>query len=230
MRQSHRRRTPDTPSSRAGTRRSLRAGEQETTPSCKHPIFLDLRDCPAVVIGGGGVAERRIEALIEAGARVTVVSPDLTARIRRWAEAGRVRLEERAYQAGDLRGARVAYVAIGDPEANRAAREEADAEGVWLNIADEPALCDFLTPAVVRRGRLTVAISTDGISPALAGRLRERLQRELGPQYADVLEKLADLRARCRAERRPLSAVRGEIERLIDQVLPSSTRTGSSSR
>jgi siroheme synthase-like protein len=216
VRESQRRRTPDT--------------GRETTPSRKHPIFLDLRDRPVVVIGGGRVGERKIEALIEAGAHVTVISPEVTARIRRWAEAGRVRLEQRPYQAGDLRGARVAYVAIGDPEANRAAREEADAEGVWLNVADEPALCDFFAPAVVRRGHLTVAISTGGTSPALAARLRKKLERDLGPEYADILEKLADLRARGRAERRPLSAVRDEIEHLIDEVLPPSARTGSPSQ
>jgi len=216
VRESHRHRTPDT--------------GRETTPSRKHPIFLDLRDRPVVVIGGGRVGERKIDALIEAGAHVTVISPEVTARIRRWAEAGRVRLERRRYQAGDLRGARVAYVAIGDPEANRAAREEADAERVWLNIADEPALCDFFAPAVVRRGHLTVAISTDGTSPALAARLRKKLERDLGSEYADILEKLADLRARCRAEGKPLSTVRDEIEHLIDEVLPSSTRTRSSSQ
>ena len=185
-------------------------------------IFLNLRDRPVVVVGGGEVAERRIEAVAEAGARVTVVSPEITARIGQWVAAGRVRLERRRYRVGDLRGARLAYVATGDADANRAAREEADAEGVLLNVADEPALCDFLTPASVRRGDLTVGISTSGASPALAARLRERLERDLGPEYAALVQQLRDLRVRCRAEGRPLSEARAEMERLIDEVLPRS--------
>ena len=183
-------------------------------------ISLSLRDRPAVVLGGGPIAQRRIDALLEAGARVTVVSAEVTPDIERWAAAGRISLERRRYRTGDLRGARVAFAATGDAEANRTAREEADAEGVWLNVADEPALCDFLMPAVVRRGRLTVGISTDGASPALAARLRRKLERDLGPEYAAILDKLADLRARYRKEGRPLSAARAEIDALIDTILP----------
>lgn len=183
-------------------------------------IYLRLRDRPVVVIGGGPVAQRRIAALIEAGARVTVVSPDVTAAIGQWAEAGRLHLERRRYCVGDLCGARVAYVATGDAEASRLAREEADVAGMWLNVADQPSLCDFLSPAVVRRGRLTVAVSTDGASPALAARLCRKLERDLGAEYAGVLEQLADLRARCREQGRPLSDARDEIDALIDTVLP----------
>jgi len=186
----------------------------------RHPIFLDLRDQPVVVIGGGEVAARKIEALLEAGARVTVVSPNTVGRIRDWVDAGRVHLVQRRYGAGDLRGAKLAYAATGDADANKAVREEADREEVWLNVADEPILCDFFAPAVVRRGRLTVAISTDGTSPALAARLREKLEQDLGPEYADVLDRLAEMRARCREQGRPLSEARDQIERLIDRVLP----------
>ncbi len=187
------------------------------------PILLDVRDRPVVVIGGGEVAERKIAALLDAGARVTVVSSEVTDRVREWSEAGRIRAELRDYRAGDLRGARLAYVATGDAEANRAAREEADAAGVWLNVADEPALCDFFVPAVVRRGDLTIAISTEGASPALAARLRERFERDLGAQYAELVEKLGEIRARCRAAGQPISEAREEIERLIDTVLPRRT-------
>ncbi len=165
------------------------------------------------------MAETKIAALVGVGARVTVVSPTVTRRIRQWANAGRVRLKPRRYRAGDLRGTRLAYVATGEAKTNRAVREEADVEGVWLNVADEPALCDFFAPAVVRRGKLAVAISTSGASPAFAARLRRELQREFGPEYGRVLDKLAALRARCRAEGRPLADAREEIERLIDEVL-----------
>jgi siroheme synthase-like protein len=183
-------------------------------------MSLRLRDRPAVVLGGGAVAQRRVDALLEAGARVTVVSPQVTPEIERWAAAGRLTLERRRYVRGDLRGARLAFAATGDADANRVARAEADEAGAWLNVADDPALCDFFMPAVVRRGHLSVGISTDGASPALAARLREKLERDLGPEYAVVVKKLADLRARCREEGRPLSDAREEMERLIDRVLP----------
>jgi precorrin-2 dehydrogenase/sirohydrochlorin ferrochelatase len=186
----------------------------------RHPIFLDLQDQPVVVIGGGDVAARKIGALLDARARVTVVSPRIVGSIRDWADAGRLHLEQRRYRAGDLRGARLAYAATGDRETNRAVRGEADRESVWLNVADDPDLCDFFAPAVVRRGSLTIAISTNGASPALAARLRKKLEADLGSEYGDVLDELAELRARCREQGRPLSEVRDEIERLIGRVLP----------
>jgi siroheme synthase-like protein len=190
------------------------------TRSRKHPIVLDLRGRDVVVIGGGAVAERKIRALIEAGARAAVIAPEATAAIEAWAAAGEVRLVKRRYRRGDLCGARLAYAATGDAAANREARHEADLERVWLNVADEPSLCDFFEPAVVSRGRLTVAISTDGASPALAARMRALLERDLGPEYADLLEKLAELRDRYRREQRDLSDARDEIERMIDSLLP----------
>jgi len=183
-------------------------------------ISVRLRDRSVVVLGGGPVAERRIASLLDEGARVTVVSPQVTVEIEQWAATGRIRLERRRYVNGDLRGARTAFAATGDADANRVARAEADARGIWLNVADEPSLCDFFVPAVVRRGHLTVAVSTDGASPALAARLRDQLEQELGPEYADVLQQLADLRARCRREGRPLADAQEEIEALLANVLP----------
>jgi siroheme synthase-like protein len=194
----------------------------ERTRRDKHPILLDLDGHRVVVLGAGAVAERKIEALLETGAEITVVAPEQTPRIRQWAADGQLRLERRRYESGDLRGARLAYAAMGDVAANRLARQEADEAGIWLNVADVPDLCDFFAPGVVRRGALTVAISTDGASPALAARLRERFEREIGPEYAEVLEQLRELRARSRAEGRPLADVREEIEQVIDRVLPRS--------
>jgi siroheme synthase-like protein len=183
-------------------------------------VSLRLRDRPVVVLGGGPIAERRIAALLDEGARVAVVSPQVTAEIEQWAATGRIRLERRRYATGDLRGAWVAFAATGDAEANQVARAEADAQGIWLNVADEPSLCGFFMPAVVRRGRLTVGISTGGASPALAARLRQKLERDLGREYAAILDRLAALRARCREEGRPLADARDEIEALLANLLP----------
>ncbi len=189
----------------------------------KHPIFLDLRGRSVVVLGGGPVAERKVESLLIADARVKVVSPAITERIRRWAETGRLALERRAYETGDLTNAAIAYAAFGDDQAIAAVRREADARGVWLNVADRPELCDFFAPAVARRGRLAIAVSTDGASPLLAARLCEKFDRELPPEVEGLVEQLAELRDACRREGRPLSGARGQIERLIDGVLGGRT-------
>jgi precorrin-2 dehydrogenase/sirohydrochlorin ferrochelatase len=148
-----------------------------------HPVFLDLAGEPVVVVGAGAVAERKIAALLESGARVTVIAPKATPRLLALAEGGEVRLLARPYGPGDLAGCRLAYVATDDPEVSRAVRAEATALGVWLNVADQPELCGFIAPAVVRRGDLTLAVSTGGASPALARWIRERLEADFGPEY-----------------------------------------------
>ena len=119
------------------------------------PIFVALRDVPVTVVGAGTIAERKIGGFLDAGARVTVVAPEATSAILGWAAAGRLEFRQRPYRAGDLRGARLAYAATSLQDVNRAVRVEARAEGVWLNAVDQPDLCDFITPALVRRGALT---------------------------------------------------------------------------
>jgi uroporphyrin-III C-methyltransferase/precorrin-2 dehydrogenase/sirohydrochlorin ferrochelatase len=165
-----------------------------------HPLFVDLSGQCVVVIGGGEVAERKIESLLEAGASVTVVSPAATDSVNRWAAEGRLTLERRVYHAGDLQRARLAYAATSDPAVSRAVQAEARSSGIWLNAVDQPDLCDFITPALVRRGHLTIAISTNGRSPALARRIREELEARFGPEYAEATERLGSLRDQAKAE------------------------------
>jgi uroporphyrin-III C-methyltransferase / precorrin-2 dehydrogenase / sirohydrochlorin ferrochelatase len=167
--------------------------------SWPHPIFMDLGGQPVVVIGGGKVAERKIETLLEAGARITVVSPEATDLIARRAAEGRIGLSLRPYRTGDLQGCRLAYAATSDPEVNQAVRREAADSGIWLNAVDLPDLCDFITPAIVRRGDLTIAVSTNGRCPALAREIREEIERQYGPEYAEEVERRGRLRDREKA-------------------------------
>jgi uroporphyrin-III C-methyltransferase/precorrin-2 dehydrogenase/sirohydrochlorin ferrochelatase len=164
-----------------------------------HPVFLDLRGEPVVVIGGGAVAERKVAGLLDSGARVTVIAPRVTPGLGARAEQGMIALRLRPYEPGDLAGCRLAYAATDDGEVNRTVRAEARERKVWLNVADQPELCDFTVPAVVRQGDLTVAVSTNGASPALARRIRERLEAELGPEYASALALLRRVRERLKA-------------------------------
>lgn len=176
-----------------------------------HPIFVALQDVPVTVVGAGSVAERKVAALLDGGARVTVVAPDATAGIEQWAAAGRLVLKRRPYRAGDLAGARLAYAATSRPEVNRAVRVEAVAEGVWLNTVDQPDLCDFITPALVRRGDLTIAISTNGRAPAFARQLREELEKQFGPELGRRLEEAARMRPKHGGSRAPHPSERGSV-------------------
>lgn len=168
-----------------------------------YPVFLDLADRRCLVVGGGTVAERRVEALLEASAAVTLVSPTLTPALAALAAGGRIRHVARAYEPGDLAGAALAFTAADDPAVSAVVSREARERGVWLNAADDPAHCDFILPGLVRRGVLTVAVGSGGASPALTRALREHLDGTLGPEWAPLGELAArarlDLRAAGRA-------------------------------
>ena len=165
-----------------------------------YPIFLDLRGKTAVVVGGGEVALRKIEALLAAGAVVRVVAPEIRPDIEGLERHGVLQIVRRSYRAGDLEGAILAIAATSSPEVNRFVSDEASRNNVLLNVVDAQDLSDFIVPSVVRRGDLTVAISTGGLSPALARRLREKLEETLVPEYGAFLRLLGSMRSRVRRE------------------------------
>lgn len=164
------------------------------------PVFADLRNRLVVVIGGGEVALRKVEGLLAAGARVRVVAPELHRSLEELSAQGRVEIERREYRAGDLEGATLAVAATSEPEVNRAVADEAQSRHLLLNVVDFPQLCSFIVPSVIRRDELTVAISTGGMSPALAKRMRQKLEETLVPEYGPFLRLLGTLRARVRQE------------------------------
>lgn len=163
------------------------------------PLFVELKDRPCVVIGGGAVAERKVHALLTAGAAVTVVSPAVSPALAALAAAGRIAHVARAYTEGDLAAAALAFAATDDGAVNADVAREGRARGVWVNAADDPAHCDAILPAVLRRGDITVAVSTGGASPALARAVRERLERALPPAYEPLARLAAETRRELRA-------------------------------
>ncbi|HEY2385622.1 MAG TPA: bifunctional precorrin-2 dehydrogenase/sirohydrochlorin ferrochelatase [Candidatus Binatia bacterium] len=164
-----------------------------------HPVHLDLRGRPCVVVGGGEEALRKVESLLEAGARVTVVNPTLVPSLAALAETHEVIHHARAYRQGDLAGAALAYAAVDDPALQAALAAAATAAGVFLNVVDVPRLCTFIAPAVVRRGPVLVAVSTGGASPALARRLRQEIECQVGAEYGLAAAILAKVRPLVRA-------------------------------
>jgi siroheme synthase-like protein len=164
-----------------------------------YPIFLEMKERRCLVIGGGVVAERKVAALVAAGARVTVIAPAFTVRLAEWSQEKSIDGVKRAYRAGDLDGYEIAFVATDDAQVNAQVYAEGKSRGVWVNAADDAAHCDFILPSVLQRGALTVAVSTGATSPALARMVREELERYISHDYAVVAELAAEVREELRA-------------------------------
>ena len=163
-----------------------------------YPVYLNLRGRRCVIVGGGTVAEGKIARLLDSGAEICVVSPDATPGIRQFVADGAVRWEQRVYRPGDLEGAFIAIAATNVREINRRIYEEANERGVMLNAVDDPPNCSFIAPSIVQRGPVTLAISTGGVSPALARKLRESLQASDDLAWADLSGVMAVARSHLR--------------------------------
>ena len=159
-----------------------------------YPVFLNLAGKRCVIIGGGAIAQGKIGGLLQAGCQITVISPDATPGIRQAAQRGDVTWLERTYQPGDLEGAFIGVAATNVWHVNREIYEEAERLGVLLNVVDDPDLCSFIAPSVVKREPVTLAISTGGASPALARKLRETLAHAEALEWADLADVLAQAR------------------------------------
>lgn len=191
-----------------------------------HPIFLNIDGKPCVVIGGGVVAERKISSLLDGGAKVTVITPEVTPGIDELFRTGRITLHRRLYEDGDLKGHLIAYSATNRRGVNRAVQGEARREGVLLNVVDDPGLCDFITPALVQRGALLLAVSTSGKSPAMARRVSEQLEALFGEEYAPFLELIGAIRMKLLKKRGDSVIFNRMYERLIDSPLLEWLREG----
>lgn len=157
-----------------------------------YPVYLDLHDQRALVVGGGKVAAHKAANLINAGAHVTVVSPTAVDAIENHTQ---IRWHKRPYKRGEVASYRIAFTATNDPEVNAQVAKDADAANIFVNSADDPRNCSFILPAVAKHGDLQVAISTNGRSPALAKWLRRRFETELDDSYLELLELLSDARS-----------------------------------
>ena len=160
-----------------------------------YPAILMLDGRLGVVIGGGAVGERKVRTLLDAGAKVKVITPEATPRLKKLADDDAIELIERPYQRGDLKGAAVVIASTDERAVNQAIYEEALDEGVPVNVVDDPPHCTFIAPSIVRRGDLMIAISTGGTNPAMAVRIRERLEKEFGPEYETYLDLIKRLKA-----------------------------------
>jgi precorrin-2 dehydrogenase / sirohydrochlorin ferrochelatase len=164
-----------------------------------YPALLDLRDARLLVVGGGAVAARKVETLVESGGRPDIVAPELAAPLAATVERLGLSWSERPYRSGDPRGYQLVVAATHRREVNALVAREAREHRAWVNVADDPGASTFHVPATVREGEVTVAVSTGGASPLLAGRLRERIGAIVTPGLARAIERLRGARAEVQA-------------------------------
>lgn len=160
------------------------------------PVNLDLKDRKCLVIGGGRVAERKVRSLLHCGAEVWVASPELTEGLEKLVEEGAVHFVSRCYATEDLDGCFLVISAADDREVNSRVADDCLARNIPVNVVDDPVRCSFTVPSVLRRGPLCIAVSTTGKSPLLAKKIREELEDLFGPEYAEFLELMGEIRNR----------------------------------
>lgn len=189
-----------------------------------YPVHLDIRNRKCVVVGGGRVAERKVKHLLECGAEITVVSPQLSPELQRLVQRGQVAALQREYRETDLAGSLLVVAATDDRRVNQAVARDARRKNLLVNVVDDPERCNFIVPSVVRRGNLVVTISTGGDSPALARWLRLQFEEMLGPEYASLLALIADVRDELKREGR--NADPEAWQEALDQDLIDLVRRG----
>jgi precorrin-2 dehydrogenase/sirohydrochlorin ferrochelatase len=159
-----------------------------------YPIYLDIENRDVVIIGGGNVCARKAETMMKYGARVTIVSPEFTDEIEKWAGEGCLSLKRKEYDASDLEGANIVIASTDIQSVNEQIAADCRSRRIPVNVVDVTPLCEFIVPAIIETGSIQIAVSTGGKSPALARTLKEDLQRTIGPEYAEVNEALGSLR------------------------------------
>jgi precorrin-2 dehydrogenase/sirohydrochlorin ferrochelatase len=189
----------------------------------RYPIFLDLSRKKCLVTGEGQEVAAKVQALVDASAEVVYVNPRAEVAIEALAAAGLIHWEKRDFVAGDLGGC---WLAISDLEDNSEIFRLAEERGVLCNSVDDPEHCRFSFGSIHRRGELTIAVSTNGWAPAIAVRLKERLEREIGPEYADFLELLKPARPEIASRLADFGARRALWYRIVDSEVLAMLRRG----
>ncbi len=181
-----------------------------------YPAFLDLRSKRVLLVGGGAVAFRKAEALEGTGCRMTVVSRGFEPAFQKWLDEKGVPRHERPYRKGEAADYEIVFSATDDAETNQAVAEDAAAAGRPVNVADEPELCSFFVPAVVRRGPLQIAVSTGGQCPGLARRIREDLEKRFPASYGPLIGQLGSIRTALKSSVSSERLRRQILQRILD--------------
>ena len=199
---------------------------ENSAKSYHFPVNLDVRHRKCLVVGGGKVAERKVESLLHCGAKVCIVSPDLTDGLRNLADRGIISFVKRRYVTEDLEGCFLVISAVDDSETNSKIADDCLERNILVNVVDDPARCSFTVPSVLRRGPLCVAVSTQGKSPLLAKKIREQLEDLFGPEYSEFVELMGRIRQQVMENVSDREKRRRIFECLIDSNILELIREG----
>ena len=191
-----------------------------------YPLFLNISGKKCIVVGGGRVAERKVERLLDCGAAVEVISQEMTPLLMDYCREGKIVHRKGEYKSAMLSGAFLVIAATNDGFVNRQVTKDARGRGVLVNIVDDPKQCDFIIPSLIKQGDLSIAISTGGKSPALAKKIRKDLEKHYGNEYSLLLDILGELRERMIAEGRDSDKNREGFEAVVYSEILDYIRTG----
>jgi precorrin-2 dehydrogenase/sirohydrochlorin ferrochelatase len=191
-----------------------------------YPVHLDIKNRNCLVVGGGSVGTRKVTTLLACGAKVAVVSPQANEELQKLARAGSITLKERRFRAADLDHMFLVIGATDDETLNRQISKDAENRNILCNIADRPAVCNFILPSIVHRGDLVITISTSGKSPALAKKLRKTLEDQFGDEYAHFLTLMGNIRKKLLRQSHKPEAHKHLFNELIDKGLLEMIRDG----
>ncbi len=191
-----------------------------------YPAYLDLRDQPCLVVGGGSVAERKALSLLEAGADVTVISPDLTSKLQELSQSGKISHRQKTFEEQDLSGEYMVIAATGSPDVNARVARLCKSRRVLVNVAVPPEESSFIVPSMVERGELLIAVSTSGVSPALSKKIRQELEEWYGPEFDLFLRLFAAVRRRVLDEVTDEQQRRGIFQAIVDSDVIDMLRQG----
>ena len=192
----------------------------------QYVVCLTLVGVPVLVVGGGGVATRKVRGLLGSGADITVVSPHVTEELEALSSSARITWLRREFESSDVACGRLVFAATSERTANAHVASEAVQVGAWVNVADDPAACTFHVPATLRRGRLTLAVSTQGASPLLAATIRNDLERSYGDEYGTLVELLRRARDEAHEKLTTAAARRRFYEAILDSDVLDLLREG----
>jgi precorrin-2 dehydrogenase/sirohydrochlorin ferrochelatase len=184
-----------------------------------YPILVELQGKKVLVVGGGSVAQRKIETLLEYGALVQVISRELTPTLRKYLEQGRIKRPGQEFTENYMEGAFMVIAATDDPLLNQRISEKARENDLLVNAVDQPSDCTFIVPSILRRGDLLIAVSTSGKSPALAKKVREDLEERFGPEYESLLILMGRLRKEILSQGRSQDENRRIFHKLVNSQI-----------
>ncbi|MBO8159510.1 bifunctional precorrin-2 dehydrogenase/sirohydrochlorin ferrochelatase [Thermosyntropha sp.] len=190
------------------------------------PVFVNLEGKNCLIVGGGKVAERKAANLFEYGAAITVVSPEVTENLKKWAEDGLIALHLRKFEIKDLNGIFMVFAATNDNNLNYEIAGLCREQGILINAVDDPPNCDFYVPSIVRRNSLAIAISTEGKSPLFAKKLRKELEEIIPSGYGWYVDLLGELRKEIKSKVADISEREEIFNKLIDDDILNWLKAG----